>query len=161
MNRLKVLILFLLALALMREPMNEPQGGVADPLQGTWVLEGDRSQYGISARRRQEETFECSAAAAGGECVIRSLFEDGRRVEGRFRLSYDGTAHVVSGLPDVDQVRLTRVSDVVVDATFVYRGRPAFAYRAMLSENRQYLTVIAVDPASRAVLHSVVTYRRR
>ena len=133
----------------------------ADPLLGRWALEAERSYYGGGARRRKEETFECAGVAARRQCTVRSRFADGSSVEATFTASYDGTSHPVRGLPDVDEVRLRQVDDFVADATFSYRGRPAFGYRAVLSDNRRHLTFIAVDPVSRAVLQSVVVYRRQ
>ena len=72
----------------------------------------------------------------------------------------DGPAAPVAGVPDVDAVRLRVVSPSIVDATFSSRGAPAFGYRAYRSTDGRTLTLVAVDPTSRAALTSVVVYRR-
>ena len=73
----------------------------------------------------------------------------------------DASAGPTRGIPDVDHVRLSRINESIADATFTSQGRPVFAYRAVRSANGRSLTIISVDPTSRAVLHSVVVYDRR
>jgi hypothetical protein len=48
-----------------------------------------------------------------------------------------------------------------VDATFTYNGKPVFAYRAVRSNDGRSLTIISVDPVTRAALTSVVVYERQ
>lgn len=53
--------------------------------------------------------------------VISGIGRDQRRriVDG-FSAMYDGPAGPTQGIPDVDQVRLTKVSVLIADATFTY-----------------------------------------
>lgn len=133
----------------------------ADPLVGRWELNVARTHYGGGAELRTRESFVCAPAGAGVACTIESVRADGRTLAGGFTAAYDGPPGPTRGIPEMDHVRLHRVSASIADATFTFQGRPVFAYRAVRSSDGRSLTVIAVDPVSRAVLNSVVVYDRR
>ena len=137
------------------------QQPAADPLVGRWKLNVARTHYGGGAEPRRSESFVCVASSGGIDCTIQSVRADGRNVVGGFTGSYDGSPGPTRGIPDVDHVRLTRVNESIADATFTTQGRPVFAYRTVRSVNGQWLTIISVDPTTRAVLNSVVVYDRR
>jgi hypothetical protein len=101
------------------------------------------------------------AVDAGVKCSIESVMADGQTVLGGFSAQYDGPPGRTEGIPGIDRVRLTRVNGAVADATFTSQGRPVFAYRAVRSDDGRSLTIISVDPVSRAVLNSVVVYDQR
>ena len=128
-------------------PATIPQS-TDDPLSGRWILNVERTHYGGGADARQRETFDCVRDRTVVECRIESLRAGGRRVVGGFTAAYDGPAGSTRGIPDVDQVRLTKVSASIADATFTYQGRAVFAYRAVRSTNGRSLTVISVDAES-------------
>jgi hypothetical protein len=128
---------------------------------GRWELNLGRSHYGGGAEPRARETMVCEATADGIRCRIRSERIDARVLTACFVARDDGTRAPVTGFPDEDAVRLVRVDDWITDATFYSRGRPVFAYRAVLSSNRKSLTIVSVDPATRAALHSVIVYDAR
>ena len=134
------------------------QAPAADPLVGHWELNVARSHYGGGAEPRKSESFVCSARKSGTKCDIESLYVDGRKVSGGFAAAYDGTPGPTRGISDVDEVRLRKISDSIADATFSLRGKPVFAYRAVRSTDGRSLTIISVDPATRAVLNSVIVY---
>ena len=135
--------------------------GQADPLVGHWKLNVSRTHYGGGAEPRTKETFDCIAAGAGVHCTIQSLMTDGRTVRGSFSAAYDGTPGLAEGFPEVDHVKLTKIDAFIVDASFTSHGRLVFGYRAVRSVDRRSLTIISVEPASRAVLNSVVVYDQR
>ena len=133
----------------------------ADALDGRWRLNVARSHYGPGATPRQEETFVCASTKDILECTIDSRRVDGTRVLGTFAAAHDGTPHRATGIPDVDEVAVRRVDDYSTDATFSYKGRPVFGYRAIKSDDGQSLTIVSVDPTARTVLTSVVVYDRQ
>lgn len=134
----------------------------ADPLAGKWVLNVARTHYGGGADPRKQETFVCLANKEGRlQCTIESLRTDGRKLVGTFAAAYDGKPYPVAGIPDVDQMSLRRVDEFAADATFSYGGKPVFGYRAIQSDDGRSLTVVSVDPTTRAVLTSVVVYDRQ
>jgi hypothetical protein len=141
-----------------RGPIPQPAD---DPLSGRWILNVERTHYGGGAEVRQRETFDCKRDRTVVECRIESVRAGGRRIVGGFTAAYDGPAGPTRGIPDVDQVRLTKVSASIADATFTYQGRAVFAYRAVRSTNGRSLTIISVAPDSRVVLNSVVVYDQR
>jgi hypothetical protein len=132
-----------------------------NPLEGRWELNLARTHYGGGAEPRRRESFNCSADGPGVKCTIESERADGRTLLGAFTARYDGLPAPTAGIPEVDHVRLTRVSATIADATFTSQGRPVFAYRAVRATNGRSLTIISVDPTSRAVLNSVVVYDLR
>jgi hypothetical protein len=134
---------------------------MADPLAGRWELNLARTHYGGGAEGRKRETFLCTTTTAGVACTIESLRSDGRVVTGGFTGAYDGTPGPTRGIPGVDHVRLTRVNSAIADATFTFDGHPVFAYRAVQASSGRALTIVSVDPDTRAVLNSVVAYDRR
>jgi len=133
----------------------------ADPLTGQWILNVGRTHYGGGAEPRKRETFVCETDRQLLRCMVRSERLDGKRVVGSFAAAYDGKPYATSGIPDIDRVSLQRVDDHVADAVFTYKGRPVFGYRAIKSDDGRSLTIVSVDPTTRAVLNSVVVYDRR
>lgn len=132
-----------------------------DPLTGYWELNVARSHYGGGAEPRTRESFVCVAHKSGLNCTIESTYTDGRRVSGGFTASYGGAAGPTRGISDVDHVRLAKISDTIADATFSKDGKPVYAYRAVRSAKGHVLTITSVNPATRAVLNSVIVYDRR
>jgi hypothetical protein len=132
-----------------------------NPLLGRWVLDVGRSHYGGGAEPRKRETFTVRANGNGVSCTIESVRQDGRALIGRFTAAYDGVPRPASGIPDIDQVAQRRIDAHVADATFSLRGRPVFAYRAVRSGDGRTLTIVSVDPKTRAVGESVIVYERR
>ena len=138
-----------------------PAQGPVNPLVGRWELNVARSHYGGGAEPRRHELFVCEAVRGVVRCTTTSVRPDGRKVVAAFAARDDGTPGTVRGLDDVDEIRLTRVDRSIVDATFRYRGQPTFAYRAIRATDGGSLTVVSVDPVTRAVLRSVIVYDAR
>lgn len=132
-----------------------------DPLVGTWALNLARSHYGGGAEVRREETFTCQASREFIKCEIESIRADGRRLVGTFSAAYDGRPYPAAGIPDVDQVSLQKLSGFVADATFSFRGKPVFGYRAVRSDDGRSLTVVSVEPTTRVIGNSVIVYDRK
>ncbi len=107
----------------------------ADPLTGKWVLNVGRTHYGGGAARRKQETFACEEKKQLLRCTIKSDRLDGKRVLGTFAAAFDGKAYAATGIPDVDRVSLKELDDHVADATFTYKGKPVFGYRAIKSDD--------------------------
>jgi hypothetical protein len=133
----------------------------SDPLVGRWELNVARSHYGGGAEPRTSESFVCTARKSEISCDIESLYVDGRKVTGGFAAPYDGAPGPTHGITDSDQVRLSKTSASIADATFSLRGKPVFAYRAVRSTDGRSLIIVSVDPTTRAVLNSVIVYDLR
>jgi len=138
-----------------------PSPHVGDPMAGHWELNLGRTHYGGGAERRTQETMICESTAGGLRCTIHSVRADGRTLVGKFTARYDGTRAKATGIPDVDTVRLVRIDDSIAEATFENQGKAVFAYRVVRSDDRRSLTIVAVDPVTRAALSSVVVYDAR
>jgi hypothetical protein len=138
-----------------------PSQSVSDALTGKWELNLARTHYGGGAEPRQRESFVCRLAGAVLTCTIDSVRERGQHVRGGFTAAYDGAPGPTRGMPDMDHVRLHRVSTTISDATFMFNGHAVFAYRAVRSADGKSLTITSVEPVTRAVLNSVVVYDAR
>lgn len=103
----------------------------------------------------------CEPAGAAITCTTTSVRADERTVVGAFTARDDGTPSRVQGIEGMDEVILTRINASIADATFKRRGRAVFAYRAVRGLNGRSITIISVDPVTRAALHSVVVYDAR
>lgn len=132
----------------------------ADPMSGKWALNLSRTHYGGGAEPRKKEAFTCELQKVILRCTITSDRLNGKHIVGTFAAAYDGKPYATTGIPDVDRVSLRRVDDHVADATFYYKGKPVFGYRAIKSDDGRSLTIVAVDPMARTILNSVVVYDR-
>lgn len=135
-------------------------GPMSIPLTGEWRLNLARTHYGPGVDLRRSERLSCSMEKRRVRCVIQSVRVNGQELIGRFAATLDGTGSPVTGIPGVDEVQLRRPSNALLDATFLWRGKPVFGYRALQSEDRRSLMIISVDPVSRVVLTTIVVYDR-
>ena len=133
----------------------------ASPLVGRWQVNLGRTHYGAGVDRRRHERMTCTEVKEGIHCVIESIRSDGSELTGRFTASLNGFIAPVTGIPGVDRVRLQAPKVSIVDATFFFRGQPAFGYRAFRSDDGRSLMIVSVDPVSRAAGTTVVVYDRR
>lgn len=133
----------------------------ADPLTGKWAVNLGRSHYAGGAEVRRGETFTCRMDGKRLKCTIESVRADGRKLVGAFTAAYDGQPQPAVGIPDVDQVALQKLDEFTADATFRYRGKPAFGYRAIQSADGRSLVVVSVDPTTRVMGRSVIVYDRK
>ena len=131
------------------------------PLVGEWQLNLARTHYGPGVDRRRSERMSCAMAAAELRCRIHSVRSDGREFKGAFAAVPDGPGAPATGIPHVDEVRLQKPSAKIIDATFLYRGKPAFGYRAFQSDDGRSLMIVSVYPATGSIATTVVVYDRR
>jgi len=129
-------------------------------LVGDWELNLARTHYGPAVERRIRERFTCTQDGDRLECVIRAVRAGGRQTVGRFTAPLNRAPAPVTGITDLDQVRL-RVDGGVLEATFSLRGAPLFGYRAYRSDDGRSLAIVTVDPVTHAALQTVVVYDRR
>ena len=72
----------------------------------------------------------------------------------------DDRAQGLAALSDIDTVDLQTRAGGLVDATFSYQGRPRYGYRAYRSTDGNTLSILSVDPITRAALTTLVVYGR-
>jgi hypothetical protein len=152
--------------AALTSPAQQPAASRATPdtsiaLTGRWRLNLARTRYGGGADVRRSEDFDCAVVANKLRCTIRSVRQNGERVVGEFDAGLDGSPGPVRGIAGVDSVRIVRGVAGIDNATFSLGGEPVFGYRAYRSADGRSLTIISVDPRTRAALTSVVAYDRR
>lgn len=161
MRRTALALALLIPMATHEAAWGVPRAQEAVPLVGNWQLNIGRTHYGPGVDRRRRERMACSAETAGVHCVIRSVRSDGRELIGQFTAAVDGIAAPVTGIPDVDEVRLRAPHVSLVDAIFFFHNKPVFGYRAFPSEDGQSLIIVSIDPVSGAAATTVVVYDRR
>lgn len=155
------ILLAITAGALQAQRVDDASVSTAVPLVGQWRLNLARTHYGQGVDVRRREEFSCDVIRVRLHCVIQSIRRNGNKVVGQFSAALDGSPAPVNGIPDVDAVQVTRPSALLLDATFLFRGKPVFAYRAYRSSDGRSLMIVSMDPTSRAVLTTVVVYDRR
>lgn len=141
-----------------RPPIAAP---AAPPFVGEWQLNLGRTHYGPGVDRRRSERMACTMVASELRCRIQSVRSDGRELTGTFAAVPDGRGAPVTGMPDIDEVRLKKPSATTIDATFLSRGKPAFGYRAFQSDDGRSLMIVSVYPATGGIATTVVVYDRR
>ena len=161
MWRATLALVLLVATSARLSGQSAPSAARSIPLVGDWQLNLGRTHYGPGVDRRRSERMVCSVEGEGVRCVIHSVRTDGRQLTAQFTASFGGVAAPVTGIPEIDQVQLRRPSATLVDATFLFRGQPAFGYRAFQSEDGRSLMIVAVDPVTRAAATTIVVYDRR
>jgi hypothetical protein len=132
-------------------------GTPAAAILGNWTLNAAKSRYGGGAEQRKSETMVCGMDS-DTHCSVISERANGKTVRMRFGGVTNGSPGWVTGADDLDQVILKHVDSNTLDATFLFKGKPAFAYRAVRSVDKKTLTITAVDTKTRAPLKSVVVY---
>lgn len=158
----KCTVIALLALVFVTTaPAHLAYQSAANPLLGAWTLNRARTHYGVGVDQRVRETFVCAQTAGNVTCTIRSARRSGQQLVGRFTAALGGGAQPVTGIPDVDHVALRLAPGGAADATFSYQGKPVYAYRAFRADDGRSLSIVTVDPVSRAVLTTVVVYDRQ
>ena len=133
----------------------------APPLVGEWQLNLGRTHYGSGVDRRRSERMSCAMVASELRCRVQSVRSDGRELTGTFAAVPGGPGASVTGIPDIDEVRLQKPSATIIDATFLSRGKPAFGYRAFQSDDGRSLMIVSFYPDSGGIATNVVVYDRR
>lgn len=141
-------------------PAQQPGPAVDLALVGAWRLDLGRTHYGPGVDNRRSESMRCDVREATLRCTVDSVRTEGGRTTARFGAPLGGASARVVGLEDIDAVRLRPHRDGIVDATFSYRGKPVYGYRAYRSADGETLFIVSVDPATRAALNSIVVYQR-
>jgi hypothetical protein len=131
-----------------------------DPLAGTWELNLADTRYGPGVDRRTQETFSCTPDNARIHCTITSVRSNGQTLTGSFAAAYDGATFPVTGIPDVNTVRLQRTGERAAEAVFSLNRTPVFGYRIAQSQDGRRLTIASIDPVTRVALTTVVAYDR-
>ncbi|HEX4823587.1 MAG TPA: hypothetical protein VFV19_04715 [Candidatus Polarisedimenticolaceae bacterium] len=131
------------------------------PIVGQWRLNLSRTHYGTGVDVRRSETFTCDIDRKLVRCVIRSVRQDGRKLTAQFATPTDASPAPVTGIPDIDSVSLSQPIPSLLDATFSFRGKPVFAYRAYRSSDGASLMIVSVDPISHSAMTTVVVYDRQ
>jgi len=138
-----------------------PITAAAPPLVGEWQLNLARTHYGSGVDRRRSERMSCAMVATELHCRIQSVRSDGRELTGAFAAVPDGPSAPVTGIPDIDEVRLRKPSATIIDGTFLSRGKPVFGYRAFQSDDGRSLMIVSVYPDTGGIATTVVVYDRR
>lgn len=131
------------------------------PLIGEWQLNLARTHYGVGVDHRRRERMSCAMVATDLHCRIQSVRSDGRELTATFAAVPGGPGAPVTGISNIDEVRLQKPGATIIDATFLSRGKPAFGYRAFQSDDGRSLMIVSVYPDTGGIATTVVVYDRR
>ena len=94
----------------------------ADPVIGTWVLDVKKSvfQPGPSPR---SQTRVYRESADGITATVVTVSVGGKATTVEYPVDYDGQAHPVSGSPDIDGIKMTKMSNGRSESTLMHAGK--------------------------------------
>ncbi len=139
MKRL-MFVITLAALFALAVPARQASAQNADPLNGTWHLNLDKSKFRSGpAPKSQTRTYEVS-----GDSVKQSVDgvdSQGKPVHTSFSAKYDGKDHPVTGNPDADTIAVTRTGPNSARATMKKGGKVVQQTRRTVSKDGKSLTL--------------------
>ena len=139
MKRL-MFVITLAALFALAVPARQASAQNADPLNGTWHLNLDKSKFRSGpAPKSQTRTYEVS-----GDSVKQSVDgvdSQGKPVHTSFSAKYDGKDHPVTGNPDADTIAVTRTGPYSGRSTLKKDGKVVQQTIRTVSKDGKTLTL--------------------
>ena len=130
----------LLALA---ASLASPAASAADPLEGTWVLNVEKSSFKAApGPRGQIRTY---ALTPGGleKMTARGVAADKRPTLVKYEARYDGKDYDITGSTGGDKISLRRIDAQTTESSQKRDGKPVIVARRTVSADGQTLTVVS------------------
>lgn len=133
----------------------------ADPLVGTWVLNTKKSVYKPGpAPKSQTRVYR--EDKDGITATVVTISADGKITTVEYPVNYDGLLHPVAGSPDMDSIKMSRLTTQQSEATIMHAGRVMATTDRMVSGDGQTLTITFKGSAENGdSIRNVQVYDRR
>lgn len=133
----------------------------ADPLVGTWVLNTKKSVYKPGpAPKSQTRVYR--EDKDGITATVVTISADGKITTVEYPVNYDGLLHPVAGSPDMDSIKMSRLTTQQSEATIMHAGRVMATTVRMVSGDGQTLTITFKGSAENGdSVRNVQVYDRR
>ena len=136
-----------LALILATAAFALPQTGMArspalsKQWSGTWQLNTDKSKFSAPDTSTKSDTR--TYTVVGNRVTMKSTMVNaaGKTIKWSYSAAVDGKSYRVTGNPNTDHIRLTRISDREIKSQSTLHGKPAVRATANLSTNGKVLTI--------------------
>jgi hypothetical protein len=134
-----------------------PYVAAQDPAVGTWRLVLQKSKY-YPGPAPQSETRTYEADGDFLKCTIRRVDGKGRAETIAYKANYDNP-YPVTGSPDYDAIKMTRIDDRVAESVLSHAGRVFGVARRVLSPDGATMT-ITLRREAEVLTNNVAFYER-
>jgi hypothetical protein len=112
----------------------------ADPIVGTWVLDGKKSIFRPGpAPRSQTRVYRQSEGGITATVVTVGL--DGKVTTVEYPVNYDGRSYAVAGSPDFDAIQMTQVTERRSESALLHGGKVLARSVREVSQDGTTLTI--------------------
>jgi hypothetical protein len=128
---------------------------------GTWQLNVATSKFSPGPPyRTQVRVYE--RHEKGVKATITTTHADGHSTEVEYIADYDSLEYPVTGSPDYDSIKLSRVDAYTAEAVLGHAGKVFATARRTISEDGKTMTILfQVDLYAGSRVHNVMVYDRR
>jgi hypothetical protein len=138
--------LFLVAAAMAALVPNS--GFAANPIEGTWKLNLERSQYRTIPPPREFTIVIRSKGDAAFEHTVNGILADGRKVSVTYTATRDGKEVPISGDPRYTTVSVRQIDRYTEETRFFKDGKEVRVDQNVLSEDGRTRTLTARVPGA-------------
>jgi hypothetical protein len=112
---------------------------------GTWLLNVAKSKF-IPGPPYRGETRTYEPTEQGIKATIKRTFADGRTATIEYVANYDSLEYPVTGSPDYDAIRLTKVDALTYEAVLGHAGSVFAVTRRVISADGKTMTITLQAP---------------
>lgn len=130
-----------------------------DPMMGRWKADLNDSVLPAGFPQLRSQTMALHLVAGKLQCSTERVSLKGTKTRADFTAAFDGKRYPVRGIPEIATVSLRRYP-TFIEADFFSAKSPIYSYRMSISSKDDTLTIISIDPVTRATLHARIVYHR-
>src|SRR6478672_7220764 len=130
-----------------------------DPMMGRWKADLNVSVLPAGFPQLRSQTMVLQLVSGKLQCSTERVNLDGTKTRADFTAAFDGKRYPVTGISEIATVSLRRYP-TFIEADFFSAKSPIYSYRMSMSGKDDTLTIISIDPVTRAILHARIVYRR-
>jgi hypothetical protein len=141
------------------------QGRQASPpderVFGTWQLNVAKSSFRPGPPyRSQTRTYE--RHGNGLKSRIKTTYADGHSTDVEYAADYDSVEYPVTGSPDYDSIKLTKVDASTSEAVLGHAGKVFATARRILSDDGTTMTIVyQTSPSAGTQVNNLMVYDKR
>jgi hypothetical protein len=128
-------------------------------MMGKWKADLNDSILPAGFPQLRSQTMVLQLVSGKLQCSTERVSLDGTKTRADFTAAFDGKRYPVTGTPEIATVSLRRYP-TFIEADFFSARAPVYSYRMSISSKDDTLTIISIDPVTRATLHARIVYRR-
>ena len=128
-----------------------------DPMMGRWQADLNDSVLPAGFPQLRSQTMELHLVSGKLQCSTERVSLEGTKTRADFTAAFDGKRYPVTGITEIATVSLHRYR-TFIEADFFSASAPVYSYRMSISSKNDTLTIISIDPVTRATLHARIVY---